>query len=58
MTEPTKQDRVVAAGIAERFTRAVETHRYLLRTGSQTTAPDLAEFLAHELAAIKTAERT
>ena len=50
MSDPTKQDRLWAADVAARFTRAVETHRYLQRTGAQTTAPDLAEFLAREVA--------
>ncbi len=48
--EPSKQDRLWAADVADRFKRAVETHRYLIRTGQAGTPPDLAEFLAREVA--------
>ena len=51
--EPSKQDRLLAADMAERFKRAVETHRFLARTGAKTIPPDLAEFLAQELAKLR-----
>ena len=51
--EPSKQDRLWAADVAERFKRAVETHKFLARTGAKSQPPDLAEFLAQEAAKLR-----